>query len=84
MSRWNIKHGKWWMIQWAFDSWISLGIHIDFKHRIASVTGEGYGPYIDFHIGFIIVSLGNKPYYSSVISANCIGRGGAITDGDSQ
>lgn len=81
MSRWNIKHGKYWMVQWCFNGWVSFGIHIDFKHRIASQTNEGYGPYIDLHLGPAIFSFGYRPYYSSVISANCVGRGGAITDG---
>ena len=84
MARWNIRYGKYWMVQWCFGGWLSFGFHIDFTRRIASTTGEAYGPYIDLHIGPAIFSFGYRPYYSTAISANNIGRGGEVIDyGDS-
>ena len=77
-SKWGIKYGKFWAIQWVFDGWISLGIHIDFKHRSRS-DGITFGPYIDLHLIKFIVSLGWNPAYSTdlekVIS---VSRGGLV------
>lgn len=58
---WHRYYGKWWMVQWAFDGWISFGIHIDFRHRKRGFT---YGPYVDLHLGMIILSLGWHPVYA--------------------
>lgn len=84
MARWNIRYGKYWMVQWCFNGWVSLGVHIDFNCRTAEKTKERYGPYVDFHVGPAIFSLGLRPYYSTVMAANLVGRGGAITDGDTR
>lgn len=47
--RWRqIKHSKYWMIQWGRPIFFSLGVHID--PRI---------PYIDIHLIFIIITIGN-------------------------
>lgn len=71
------------MIQWCRKAgWFSLGVHIDFKKRKTGKDGTRYGPYVDLHLGILIVSVGVNPYYSSgwegIISA---GRGGEIADG---
>ena len=54
------------MVQWAYDGWISFGIHIDFRRR---KRGDGftYGPYVDIHFLFWILSLGNNPVYAGEI-----------------
>lgn len=62
--KWHIKYGKWWMIQWQFASWISIGIHIDVKTKVNSITKIKYAPYIDIHFLFFIFSLGLNPYES--------------------
>jgi hypothetical protein len=54
------------MVQWAWDGWFSLGIHIDFRHRKRG-DGLAYGPYVDFHFGWVIVSLGLNPVYAGEI-----------------
>jgi len=47
------------MIQWSLDGTFSLGIHVDPLTRQAA---EGsYGPYIDLHLGPVVISLGNRP-----------------------
>ena len=58
MARQHIHHGSWWMVQWSFDWWFSLGLHIDFRVR------EAYGPYVDFHVGPFSISLGRVPLYT--------------------
>lgn len=54
------------MVQWALDGWLSLGVHIDFRHR---KRGDGliYGPYVDLHFGVVILSLGLHPIYAGEI-----------------
>lgn len=76
MAKWNIKHGNWWMIQWSFDRWISFGIHIDSKKRKNHSKELYYGPYMDIHFLWFIISIGNNPCYSNPFAANVIGRGG--------
>jgi hypothetical protein len=46
--KWNIRHGKFWMIQWGRPIFFSLGVHID--PRV---------PYIDFHLIAMILTIGN-------------------------
>lgn len=73
---WHLKHGSWWMVQWAFDGWVSLGIHLDWRRR---VTGKGvrYGPYVDFHLVVAIVSFGVNPAYAGDLDAMAsFSRGG--------
>jgi hypothetical protein len=72
---WHMHYGKYWMIQWCFSWWFSFGIHLDLKHRINSVNGIGYGPYVDIHFLWFIFSFGINPVYSSEIG-QYIGRGG--------
>jgi len=61
---WHLRYGSWWMVQWMWLGWISVGFHIDFKHHHMD-NGESYGPYIDLHLGLAIVSIGNNPVYCS-------------------
>jgi hypothetical protein len=74
---WNIIYGKYWMVQWCFDGWYSLGIHIDTRVRHVGKTGERFGPYIDLHLICFIVSLGINPILSSALDTQCsVARGG--------
>jgi hypothetical protein len=59
---WNRRYGNWWMVQWAWDGWFSLGIHMDFRHRRRAEFS--YGPYVDLHLGVLILSLGWRPVYA--------------------
>ena len=64
------------MAQACFDGWVSLGIHIDLRRR-ATASCRRYGPYIDLHLGCLIVSLGRNPAYSGEIDAAAsVSRGG--------
>lgn len=73
---WHIRYGNWWALQWCFAGWFSFGIHIDFCRRLTS-KGLRYGPYIDFHFGCFILSLGIYPIYSGDLRASCsVSRGG--------
>lgn len=76
MSQWHLRHGSWWMLQWAFDGWLSLGVHFDFRTRHLD-DGQVYGPYVDVHLGCLIVSVGRNPAYSgSIEHLTSVGRGG--------
>jgi hypothetical protein len=59
MRRWGYRFGPWWMVQWSLDWTVSLGLHLDPVRRWA-LEGS-YGPYVDFHLGPVVVSLGNHP-----------------------
>ena len=63
MAGWKIKEGSWWAIQWAWDGWFNFppGVHWDFKRRTNSTTGESYGPYVELHCLWFIVSVGRNP-----------------------
>lgn len=51
------------MIQWTFNGTLSLGVHIDPLTRVSD-SGP-FGPYIDIHLGPVVVSLGNHPARAS-------------------
>ena len=73
---WNLLYGSWWMIQWSFDGWFSIGIHVDAKHRTRT-DGKSYGPYADFHLGVVILSFGYHPYLSGELEKQIsVSRGG--------
>ena len=68
---WHLHHGSWWMIQWSFDGWFSLGIHIEPRKL------PRYGPYVDLHLGCCIVSVGRNPAYSGEFQRSVsVSRGG--------
>lgn len=80
MTKWRCRYGSWWMVQVVVDGWFSLGIHLDFKHR-HNAFGGSYGPYIDFHLGVVILSLGWHPYLSSDLeTCASYSRGGMHPD----
>jgi hypothetical protein len=60
---WRCWYGRWWMVQLVLDGWVSLGVHLDFKHR--RYSAGTYGPYVDLHLGVLILSLGWHPYLST-------------------
>ncbi len=49
--QWHIKNKGWLMIQWGWPIFFSLGIHIDRSLK-----------YIDFHLVFIIITIGNPDW----------------------
>ena len=63
---WHLKQWKWlgvdFVLQWAWDGWVSLGGHVDFNRRTNSTTHEPYGPYVDLHFACFIFSFGRNPY----------------------
>jgi len=48
--------GSWWAVQLYLNYYISLGIHVDFRR-----------PYVDVHIGWLILSFGREPYRSEQV-----------------
>lgn len=75
MARWHLHHGRWWMVQWSINGWLSLGVHVDFRRRSVG-DGRTFGPYVDLHVGPVIVSVGNNPVWSGNHQADHGGRGG--------
>ncbi|MBA3875580.1 MAG: hypothetical protein C0498_01365 [Anaerolinea sp.] len=57
--RWGVAYGPWWMVQYAFDRTLSLGVHVDPCTRVAEAGP--YGPYLDLHLGPFGLSLGRHP-----------------------
>jgi hypothetical protein len=44
---------------------------------VRSRDGQAYGPYVDFHVGFVILSVGRNPVYSGEYDlVNSPSRGG--------
>lgn len=43
--------GPWWAVQLYVGRYVSLGVHVDFAR-----------PYVDLHLGWLIVSIGREPY----------------------
>lgn len=79
---WGIRYGRWWAVQWVLDGWLSLGVHVDLKTRVTN-DDTRYGPYMDLHLGCVIVSVGRNPAYSGELErALGISRGG-VTGGGS-
>lgn len=58
---WAIRFGSWWMVQFALDGTLSFGLHVDPLVRHWGNDGLTYGPYLDLHLGPVVVSLGNHP-----------------------
>jgi len=78
MARWGIRYGSWWAVQWVLDGWLSFGVHVDLRRRPHAGVGT-YGPYIDLHVGVLILSIGNQPAYSGDLErALSISRGGVV------
>lgn len=69
------------MVQWAVDGWVSLGVHVDFRRRVNAVNGERFGPYVDLHLGVLILSVGVNPLYSGELDSTVsVSRGGERAD----
>jgi len=62
MAKWNLKYGSWWMLYWSLDYMVSFGFHIDFKRRKTGRDKKPYGPYIDIHFLWFILSFGYHPH----------------------
>jgi hypothetical protein len=56
---------KFFMFRSCFDWWFSFGIHIDFKKRKTGRDKIPYGPYLEIHFLWFILSIGYQPYYGT-------------------
>jgi hypothetical protein len=75
MVRWGIRYGGWWMVQWAFDRTLSLGLHLDPCRRLGD--HGPYGPYLDLHLGLLVLSLGYHPARANGLTI-LLGQGGIM------
>lgn len=70
---------------WAFQSAstigpLNLGVHVELRRRVTA-AGVHYGPYIDLHLPFCVISAGRNPIYAGEIDLiRSYSRGGL--DGD--
>jgi hypothetical protein len=82
---WNVRYGLLWMLQWQLAGWVSLGIHLELATRRASggpFEGLSYGPYLDLHLGVVIVSVGWRPFLSGEVwTLSGAARGGVNAEG---
>lgn len=69
---WWLAWGKWWSVVFYSGRPLSLGIHIEYWRRERG-TGLGgpryYGPYIDFHLPWVCLSVGRWPIYAGHVEA---------------
>lgn len=70
---WYLWHGDWWMVQFQWAGWLSLGLHVDFRRRPHS--GLVAGPLVDLHLGPFIFSVGRNCYLAFEFDINSV-RGG--------
>lgn len=65
---WYCWHGRWWMIQAGSNIGpFTLGFHLDTHCRRTGRDKIRYGPYLDLHLPFTVVSVGVNPAYSGEI-----------------
>lgn len=77
MAGWHMRYGKWWAVQWSWDRWLSLGIHVDLRSRRSATAGVRYGPYVDLHLACLILSVGVNPIYAGALEQSVsVSRGG--------
>jgi len=80
LTGWNVRYGEFWMAQWQLSWWVSVGVHVDLKRRRVAggaFSGATYGPYLDVHLGALILSLGWRPYLTGELrNSSGIARGG--------
>jgi hypothetical protein len=43
---------------------VSLGVHVDSRRRRTGTEGLRYGPYVDLHLGRVVVSVGVNPIFA--------------------
>jgi hypothetical protein len=59
-----MRHGSWWALLPVQGGCLSLGLHVDTRRRRTGKTRTRYGPYVDLHLGRVILSLGVNPVYA--------------------
>lgn len=66
--RWKLWWGPFWALLWHRDWTLSLGVHVEPRHRKRGIPPH-YGPYVDFHLPMLCVSLGWNPVYCSSLES---------------
>lgn len=59
-----MRYGAWWAAQW--QPGISLGVHVELRTRVTN-SGVRFGPYIDVHVGPLVLSIGRNPIYAGEV-----------------
>lgn len=76
-----MRFGSWWAVQWALDRPFAVGVHLEPRTLTNSTQGVRFGPYVDVHLPFLILSVGRNPIYSGEVEL-LVGysRGGVSAD----
>ena len=62
-----MRYGRWWSVLPVQERCLSLGVHLDTRARRTAGEGLRYGPYVDLHLGWVIVSVGVNPIYAGEV-----------------
>lgn len=78
-----MRWGAWWAVQTARSIGpVNFGAHVELRAR-ATNAGVRYGPYLDVHLPFAVVSVGRNPIYAGELDLlRSYARGGVNADHD--
>jgi hypothetical protein len=81
MAGWHSRHGSWWAAHWCWSQGFTIlpGVHVDWHRRVTAREGIRFGPYVDVHFAFGVVSVGVNPIWSTELAINY--RQGRRADG---
>lgn len=65
LSRWGERHGRWWAFQWDLNRPFAVGLHLEHRSLPSGHPEHPvFGPHLDVHLPFVIVSVGRHPIYT--------------------
>lgn len=74
-----MRYGSWWAVQW--QPAISAGFHLEPRWWLRTNSGVCYGPYLDLHLGPLVLSVGRNPIYAGEVDLlKSYARGGLNGD----
>lgn len=78
---WYSRHGTWWAAHWCLSQGITIlpGVHFDWHRRRTAREDIRYGPYVDIHWLFGVISFGVNPVWSTELAISY--RPGKRADG---
>lgn len=73
--------GRWWAVQIERNIGpVNLGVHGELRRRPLN-DGRCYGPYLDVHLPFSVLSVGNNPIWAGELDLiRSYARGGRNAD----
>lgn len=75
-----MRYGSWWAVQ-RHDSPINFGLHGEWRWWLRTNSGVRYGPYLDVHLPWLVLSVGRNPIYAGEVDLlKSYARGGLNGD----